>query len=90
MRGGFIDTTKVMIVCFLLAVAAACPVKASGFLKKNKEVPPAKTGEFFVVQEIVVTGNQSTKTPIILKELTFQVGDSIAFTELTERIEKSR
>lgn len=44
----------------------------------------------FVVSEITINGNNKTKVSIILRELDFQLGDSIAPSELIEKIENSK
>jgi len=44
----------------------------------------------FEVSEITITGNDKTKEATILRELYFQVGDSIAPSELVEKIENSK
>ena len=44
----------------------------------------------FKVSEITITGNKKTKKEVILRELVFQVGDSISPAELIEKIDDSK
>jgi outer membrane protein assembly factor BamA len=42
------------------------------------------------INELIIRGNKITKEKIILRELTFQKGDSIKFSDLEEQIGRSR
>lgn len=44
----------------------------------------------YIIKEIITDGNKITKRSIILRELTFSTGDTLAGTILEEKIEKSR
>jgi len=46
--------------------------------------------EYVVIQGISVEGNKKTRTEVILRELDFQPGDTIAFQELNERLRHNR
>lgn len=45
--------------------------------------------DYVVVEDIVVVGNKKTQEKVILRELAFQIGDSIPINMLTQKIERS-
>jgi hypothetical protein len=82
---------RVLLKLVFLIVGLVVCVPVSAIAPKKKLVKGNDTGsEFFVVREIVLSGNDATKAHIILKELTFGVGDTIPFTVMFERFEKSK
>lgn len=49
-----------------------------------------ETSSYIIVSDIVIEGNNITKTPIILKELTFSIGDTISISEWEKELRLSR
>ena len=49
-----------------------------------------ETSSYIIVSDIVIEGNNITKTPIILKELTFSRGDTISISEWEKELRLSR
>lgn len=49
-----------------------------------------ETSSYIIVSDIVIEGNNITKTPIILKELTFSIGDTISISEWEKELHLSR
>ena len=50
----------------------------------------AQKGDFYAIKNIEVVGNERTKTAIILRELTVQVGDTVASDTYSNAREQSR
>ena len=53
-------------------------------------VPSKPADNKFIIEEFIIRGNKITNEKIILRELTFQKGDSILPSDLDELIKKSR
>ncbi len=48
------------------------------------------SADFVVVHNIIIEGNKRTKPQVILRQITFSQGDTIAFDALMKRMEESR
>ncbi len=69
------------------------PLPADSLLPPPPPPPPAPSPEakvFFVIGDIVITGNKKTKEHIVLRELPFQSGDSVRLPELVEQFRTAR
>ncbi len=55
-------------------------------ISQNKSVPPPK----FIVDSIAITGNKKTRHGIIMREINFQVNDSLTESELQTRCLRSQ
>ena len=74
-----IISIKVYIIAFIL----------SGFFACYSQIK-TDTSSAFIIKEIIVKGNSSTKEKIIIRELTFSNGDTIKASLLSEIFEKSK
>ncbi|MEO1261775.1 MAG: BamA/TamA family outer membrane protein [Bacteroidota bacterium] len=51
--------------------------------------PPVKAPAFITINEIIIEGNKRTKETIVLRELDFDIGDTIHLSGLVERIREN-
>lgn len=71
---------KILMVGFMLGQLLLMPAQVSIDIAHDR----------LVVEEIVIQGNEITKEPIILRELLFDVGDTILKMELLSVFQRSR
>ncbi len=73
------------VIKILLFVSLFPVIPLSGQIEKS----PRKDSLFVIVADIKIIGNKTTKPGIILRELLFDKGDTIAVEQLPERLEIS-
>lgn len=70
-------------------IAQLDTAKVNPSVNRNNQVDTISKQKL-IVSDIQIVGNKRTKPYIILREMTFKVGDIITSAELTKQIEKSR
>lgn len=77
-----------LFTCLLLLAGLRLPGQMA--LVSFDALPPAvEAPQYVTITSIHITGNKRTRPEIILRELDFQEGDTIALSELAERIERN-
>lgn len=71
---------KIFMLCFLLGHASLLSAQEALIITNNK----------LLVNDIQIEGNDVTRDPVILRELVFAVGDTIAKMELLPALQRSR
>jgi outer membrane protein assembly factor BamA len=80
----------IAILCLFYGIASnaqpSVPDSSAFPTTENK----ARSEAFFIVGEIVITGNKHTKDYIVTRELPFKTGDSVQLPELVKQFEIAR
>jgi outer membrane protein assembly factor BamA len=76
---------RALLWLFLLIAPCMLPAQTDTIVKAPSAPPPPVR-----IHSVVITGNRVTRDRIILRELTFQEGDTISLTDLYDRLERSR
>ncbi|MFK8057505.1 MAG: BamA/TamA family outer membrane protein [Saprospiraceae bacterium] len=76
-------------------VLLACLLVNSGLMlaqdeKDSLEVLEYEPGAYAVVKDIVIEGNRKTRRPIVLREMSLKVGDTLWLDQLGEVVERQR
>ncbi len=76
--------------CFSICLACLLfPALSFAQQSFKMDSTPSAEPEVVTILDIFVEGNKHTKTDIILRELDFQVGDTLAVSDLSNRIQKN-
>ncbi|MCK4664350.1 MAG: hypothetical protein KAT68_15885 [Bacteroidales bacterium] len=77
-------TFIIIIIIISLNKTAICKSQIINRLNK-KEI-----NDFYIISKIEIKGNKTTKSQIIIRELTFSIGDTIHFNNLDSHINRSK
>ena len=89
----FIIRKKIIFICCINCIAFTASGQDTDFTTISssfQKFSPADSVSKLRLRNIVIKGNKKTKDYIILRELNFNVGDSILMREMEERIQKAR
>lgn len=86
----FIRKKSIGFLCVLLFPFCIAAQTATTSETKNRDSLLSTLGPAYTVGNITIIGNQVTRASIILRELNYHASDSIATSELLDRIERSR
>ena len=82
-----------MLLSLLLSFFLSTPAIASDSIisdDSSQKINLKKEYDYFIVNDIFITGNKITKRYIILRELDFKLNDTIKISELEEKFIKSK
>lgn len=87
-----IQCKKIQFIYLLLSLASLCLLFSSNVYagRLNKLYNSDTTSGFFVVKKINIEGNERTKSQIILRELTFNSGDTLTLSNIDDHIKTSK
>jgi outer membrane protein assembly factor BamA len=86
----FIIRKKIWTSCFMLLWLAGAGQPAATISLDSPVSPPADSLSKIRIRNIVIAGNKKTKDYIILRELGFSTGDSVAAGRINEQLQKGR
>ena len=72
---------RLLLLCFLMLLGWNVLSQNTLIQTKDSSV---------IIGDIIISGNKKTKTNIILREMFFKVGDTIAANQLEQKVEQSR